>query len=111
MEETNDQGITTANGYLVAIAISFVVFWVLTLLKAAYPALKSTLSFYDPIGPLLGLYTVSTIVFVVFSALFHVVKIKNQVFAFWFFVVSTIIFAIMVFPPIFEPIAHVLEGK
>lgn len=111
MDETNEQSLTTANGYLVAAAITFATFWVLGILKAAYPAVKSLLSFYDPIGPLLGLYSVSIVVFVIFSAFFQVVKIKNQSFAFWFFVVSTILFAVMVFPPIFEPIAHALGGE
>ncbi len=111
MEETNEQAVTTANGYLVAAAIAFVSFWVLGILKVAYPGVKSLLSFYDPIGPLLGLYSVSILVFVLFSVIFQFSKIKNQAFAFWFFVVSTILFAIMVFPPIFEPMAHALGGE
>lgn len=111
MENNNDQSITTSNSYVVSAGIALVVFWVLGILKVAYPGVKSTLAFYDPIGPLLGLYTVSTVVFVIFSAIFQVMKIKNQAFAFWFFVISAILFAIMVFPPVFEPIAHALgEG-
>jgi len=32
--------------------------------------------------------------------------------AYWFFfALSAIVFALMVFPPIFEPIAHALSGK
>lgn len=110
MEENNEANITSANGYLVAAALALIVFWVSGILKAAYPSIKSFLSFYDPIGPLLGLFTLSLISFVLFSAIFQAVKIKNQAFAFWFFVVSTILFAVMVFPPVFEPIAHALGG-
>ena len=108
MEKNDGLNIQAANGYLTSAAISLVVFWVLGILKVAYPGVKSLLAFYEPIGPLLGLYTVSIITFIIFSAIFHVIKIKDQTFAFWFFVISTILFAVMVFPPIFEPIAHTL---
>lgn len=109
MEENNELHISSANGYLVSAALTLMVFWVSTILKAAFPGVKSLLSFYNPIGPLLGLFAISLISFLLFAAIFKVVKIKNQAFALWFFVISTILFAVMVFPPIFEPIAHTLE--
>ncbi len=110
MEQNDELNIQTANGYLTSAAIALVAFWVLGILKVAFPGVKSLLAFYKPIGPLLGLFTVSIIIFIVFSAIFHVVRVRDQTFAFWFFVISTILFAIMVFPPIFEPIAHTLGG-
>ena len=113
MEEKNDQEIqiSQANGYLVAAGLTFMVFWKINILKEAYPSVKSFLEFYKPIGPLLGVFAVSIAAFFIFSALFQLIKVKNQSFAFWFFAVSAIVFALMVFPPIFEPIAHALSGK
>lgn len=110
MEDNKEPNLQSANGYLVSAALALVVFWVLGILKAAFPGIKSLLNFYPPIGPLLGLFTVSLIAFVLFVSIFQVVKIRDQAFAFWFFVISTILFAFMVFPPIFEPIAHALGG-
>src|SRR3989344_6382268 len=108
MEETNDQEIqiSQASGYLIAAGLTFIVFWAVNILKESYPAINSFVEFYKPIGPLLGVFAVSLLAFLIFSALLQLVKIKNQDFAFWFFAISAIIFALMVFPPIFGPIAH-----
>ena len=113
MEEKNDQEIqvSLANGYLVAAGLTFIVFWVTNILKESYPAIKSLLEFYKPIGPLLGVFAVALLSFLIFSALFQLIKVKNQAFAFWFFVISAVFFALMVFPPIFEPIVHALGGE
>ena len=113
MEDKNDQEIQIpqASGYLVAAGLTFIVFWVTNILKESYPAIKSFLEFYKPIGPLLGVFAVSLVAFFIFSALFQLIKVKNQSFAFWFFAISAIIFALMVFPPIFGPIAHALGGE
>jgi len=112
MEENSElKQISEANGYLVSAGVAFWIFWILVILKEAFEGVKNLLEFYKPIGPLLGLFTVSLATFVVFSALFQMVKIKNQVFAFWFLVISTVVFAIMVFPPVFEPIVHILGGE
>ena len=112
MEEKNDQEIqiSLANGYLVAAGLTFIVFWKINILKEAYPSIKSFLEFYKPIGPLLGVFAVSLVAFFIFSALFQLIKVKNQGFAFWFFAISAVVFALMVFPPIFEPIVHILTG-
>lgn len=113
MEEKNnlEKNVSQANGYLVAAGLTFIVFWKTNILKEAYPSVKSFLEFYPPIGPLLGVFAVSLVAFFIFSALFQAVRIKNQNFSFWFFAISAIIFALMVFPPIFEPIAHALGGE
>ena len=113
MEEKNDQEIqvSQANGYLIAAGLTFIFFWVFNILKESYPSIKSSLEFYKPIGPLLGVFAVSLVAFFVFSALFQLIKVKNQGFAFWFFAISAIVFALMVFPPVFEPIVHALGGE
>ena len=113
MEEKTDleTQVFLANGYLVAASLTFTVFWVANILKESYPSVKEFLEFYKPIGPLLGLFALSLAALVIFSALFQVVKIKNQNLAVWFFIVSTVVFAVMVFPPVFEPIVHTLAGK
>jgi len=111
MEENKELEVTTINGYLVSAGISFTVFWMLVILKESYEAVNNLLAFYKPIGPLIGLFSVSLFVFVLVSALFQIVKIKDQAFAFWFLSVTSILFALMVFPPIFEPIVHALGGE
>jgi len=110
-EKTNPEiQVPLANGYLVAAGLTFIVFWKINILKEAYPSIKSFLEFYKPIGPLLGVFTVALLSFFIFSALFHLIKVRNQKFSFWFFAISAILFALMVFPPVFEPIVHILAG-
>ena len=113
MEEKTDleTQVSLANGYLVAASLTFTVFWVANILKEAYPSVKEFLEFYKPIGPLLGLFALSLASLVIFSAVFQVVRIKNQNFAVWFFAISALAFAVMVFPPVFEPIVHILGGE
>ena len=110
MEEKTDleTQVSLANGYLLAAGLTFIVFWVANILKESYPSVKELLEFYKPIGPLLGLFALSLAVLVIFSAFFQVIKIKNQNFAVWFFAISALAFAVMVFPPVFEPIVHTL---
>ena len=109
-EEANlENQIARANGYLLAGGLTFIVFWKTNILKEAYPAVKSFLEFYQPIGPLLGVFAVSLLAFIIFSALFQLIKVKNQNFAFWFFAVSAVVFVAAVFPPVFEPIVEILS--
>jgi len=97
-----------ANKYLISASITLLLFALINIFKTAFPAFSAMLNFYPPVGPLLGVYILSIILFLLFLGIFSIVKIKNQSFAFWFFVVSTIAFLLLVFPPIFEPIAHLL---
>ncbi|MDP2720907.1 MAG: hypothetical protein Q8O75_03135 [bacterium] len=110
MEEKNNQEtqVSLANGYLVAAGLTFIVFWITNILKESYPSVKEFLEFYKPIGPLLGLFALSLASLVIFSTVFQIIKIKNQNIAVWFFIISAVLFAIMVFPPVFEPIVHTL---
>src|SRR3989344_5739995 len=106
MEADNQQIIIKANSYLVSSGLALYGFWILNVFKEAYQPIKDFLSFYGPIGPLLGLFVFSTAAFVLFLIIFNnVFKIKNQTFSFWFFVVSTLIFPLLVFPPVFGTIA------
>ena len=98
------------NKYLVSASITLLLFALINIFKTAFPAFSATLNFYPPVGPLLGVYLLSIIIYLISLGIFTAVKIKNQSFTFWFFVVSTIAFLLLVFPPIFEPIAHLLGG-
>ena len=97
-----------ANKYLISASITLLLFAFINIFKTALPAFSAMLNFFPPVGPLLGVYLLSIIIFLFSLGIFSTVKIKNQSFAFWFFVVSTIAFLLLVFPPIFEPIAHLL---
>lgn len=117
MKEDIETKISSANTVLISGGLTLVVFWVLNILKTASSAVKNFLTFYKPIGPLLGLYIISIISFFIFRVILKNVKIKNpaspagsQNQAFGFYVVSIVLFVFMVFPSIFEPIVHILNG-
>ncbi len=106
-----------SNSVILAAAITLNFFWVLNILKEAYKPVKDFLNFYNPTGPLLGLFIASLIVFalsmIIFSLIFgnSLSKKGAQKFAIWFYIVSVILFFFMVFPPVFEPIVEILTGK
>lgn len=99
------------NSYLVSAGISLNVFWISNVFKTANPGVKEFLDFYKPVGPLLGLFILSTLAFVVSLVIFRYFALGSQKFAVRFYIVSVIIFLFMVFPPILEPIAELLSGK
>lgn len=111
MNMREEERISSANRVLVSVALSLSVFWVLNILKTAYPIVKSNLTWYRPIGPLLGVYVVSIGFLLLFLLVLRVKKMMNQALAYWIYVVAIILFAVMVFPPVFEPIAHLLGGS
>ena len=100
--EQNDTSVAAANTTLVSLALSLHVFWILNLFKEASPSVKEWLTFYNPVGPLSGLFIVSLVAFVLLLLVLSPLRIKNQQFALWFFIVSTVLFALMVFPPVFK---------
>src|SRR3989344_5275123 len=104
MEENSQINSSSANSYLISSGLALHFFWILNIFKEAYPGVKGFLTFYDPVGPLLGLFILSAAAFFVFVIVFKLIKINNQRFAYWVFVSATIIFVLMVFPPVFEPI-------
>lgn len=100
-----------ANSYFLSAAISLHFFWISNLLKTAYPGVKEFLDFYKPVGPLLSLFILSILAFIISLLIFRSIRIKSQNFAVKFYMISTILFVLMVFPPVFEPIAEILSGK
>lgn len=99
------------NSYLVSAGISLNVFWISNLFKTASPGVKEFLDFYKPVGPLLGLFIISSIAFLLGLVVFRYLTIGNQKFAVRIYIISVILFLFMVFPPILEPIAEMLAGK
>lgn len=99
-----------ANSVLLAASAGLTVFWILNIFKETYPGVKAVLNFYPPVGPLLGLFLVSMAAMAVAYYLILKIKPKNQMVGFFVFSASAIIFALMVFPPIFEPLIKMLQG-
>ncbi len=95
------------NNLLITTGSTLTFFWVINLVKTASKGFGDALNFYPPIGPLLGVYLLSLGAFGLFMFLFKPLKVSSTV-AFWFYVTATTLFFFMVFPPIFEPIAHVI---
>ena len=114
MKQSIERKISSANNVLISTSLTLTLFWILNILKTANPTAKNFLAFYKPIGPLLGVYIISILSFFLFRIILNSTqktKIKegryNQVLL--FYIISVLLFALMVFPPIFEPIAHLLK--
>ena len=108
MEEHKIQQI---NSVLWAAALTLNFFWILNILKESYKGVKDLLNFYPPVGPLLGLFIFSGIVFFVSILILLMIKPKSQRTAFLLYVTSALVFFLMVFPPVWEPIVDILAGK
>ena len=108
MEEHKIQQI---NSVLWAAALTLNFFWILNILKESYKGVKDLLNFYPPVGPLLGLFIFSGIVFFVSILILLMIKPKSQRTAFLVYVTSALVFFLMVFPPVWEPIVDILAGK
>jgi len=98
---------------LYAGSASITLFWVLVIMKAAFKPVKNFLDFYSPVGPLLGVFVAAILMFVVAKYLIakyfeenHKGLNKKEDRAILVYIVSVVLFVFMVFPPIFEPIAH-----
>lgn len=104
-----DQDIFSSNAIVWASSVSLTFFWVLNIFKESFKVVKDFLNFYPPMGPLLGLFIFSTLVFILAYLLFRSLEIKDQKVSFWIMIISSIIFLLMVFPPIFEPIVQFLH--
>lgn len=103
-----DKDIYSSNAILWAASFSLTFFWILNIFKESYKAVKDFLNFYSPIGPLLGLFTFSIVVFILVFLLFRSFRIKDQRKSYWVVVIFSLLFLLMVFPPIFEPIVKLL---
>lgn len=97
------------NSMLYATSLTLTFFWVLNISKEVVSGVKNFLNFYPPVGPLLGLYLFSGLFFHVAYLTVLSVKPTNQKLAFWSYLISAIIFSLMVFPPIFEPLVSIFR--
>lgn len=95
------QNKTKAISIIWSASLTLTFFWVLNIFKETNSQVKVFLNFYPPTGPLLGLFLVS-ILFFLSLLLILPKKWKDQKRAFWVLIISTIIFFLMTFPPIFE---------
>ena len=102
--------IIRANAILWASSASFIFFGILNILKEANDGVKSTLNFYPPVGPLLGLFLSSALFLVVVYFVGVFFKIKTPKVAFWIFAGCSLAFFFLVFPPVFEPIVDFLKS-
>jgi hypothetical protein len=108
MEKEKDPQTAFANRVLVAGGLTLTVFSLVNILKTAYPGIENLLTLYEPIGPLLGIYLISTLSFFFFLS---TLKIESQRRAYQLYIISIILFVLLVFPPIFEAIAQLLGGS
>lgn len=104
-----DQNIFSSNAMLWATSLSLTFFWILNICKESYLSIKDFLNFYQPVGPLLGLFIFSLLAFTILYLLFRSFQIRDQRISFWVMFISSLLFLLMVFPPIFEPIVDFLH--
>lgn len=100
--------ITKANSILWSASLALTFFWVLNILKEVFSSVKNFLNFYSPVGPLLGLFLFSGLFAFVAYLIILTVKPASQKLAFWSYLISAVVFFLMVFPPIFEPLVDIL---
>ena len=102
---------------LYAGAFSLTLFWITIILKEAYVAVENFLNWYDPVGPLLGVFGVGLLAFfltgVVFKSLLKKQTADNLTWhekrAAALFMIASVVVLFMTFPPIFEPIVELLS--
>lgn len=104
-----DKSISTSLRFLWAGSFSLTFFWVLNILKESFSDIKNFLNFYPPVGPLLGLFIFSMFVFILSLLILKSFKLTNQKKAYFVMLISTILFFLMVFPPIFEVVVDLLH--
>ena len=97
---------------LLSVSLSLTTFWVLNLLKEAFPAVKSWLNFAPSVGPLLGLFLAGILALglgLLASARLKPAHLSEEIVAFLCYIVSVWLFFLMVFPPIYEPIVELIR--
>jgi hypothetical protein len=103
--------IIKANSILIAASISLIFFAILNIAKESNDFVKNLLNFYPPTGPLLGLFLSSILIFIFIYFLAFLLKPTNQKAAFFFILISSFVFFLLVFPPVFEPIVDLFKIK
>ena len=98
-------------------AASVTTIWVLVILKEAYKPIDSVLNFYKPVGPLLGIFVVSLIVFWAVCS-FRLSKIKElppnklakELYnSLKWFIIASVLVLFMTFPPIYNIVVDILK--
>lgn len=105
-----EKSISTSLRHIWAASFSLTFFWVLNILKESFSFIKDFLNFYPPIGPLLGLFIFSILVFMLTLLVLKSFKLTDQKKAYFAMLTSAILFSLMVFPPIFEVIVDLIKG-
>ena len=108
---TLEQKISKLNALLWSVAVTLTFFWILNIAKESFGDVKKFLDFYKPVGPLLGLFFWSLLVFLVAFFALSLVRLASQKLAFWLLVISAVAFLLMVFPPFFHPFVSLFSPK
>ena len=99
------------NAALFSAATSLNVFWILIVLKGAYPAVSKFMNFHPPTGPLLGLYIFSILIFALcFLAGWFAFQGRDKAWIFlrWYFIGSVIFYVFITLPVFHEALIHLL---
>lgn len=104
-----EKNIATSISFIWAGGFSLTFFWVLNILKESFSGIKDFLNFYPPVGPLLGLYIFSILIFIASLFFLKSLKLKNEKNAYFAILISAILFSLMVFPPIFEVVVGLFK--
>lgn len=104
-----DKSISISLRFLWAGSFTLSFFWVLNILKESFSVIKNFLNFYPPVGPLLGLFIFSILVFILSLFVLKSLNLSNQKKAYFALIISAILFFLMVFPPVFEIIVGFLK--
>ena len=100
------------NAALFSAATSLNAFWILIVLKGAYPAISEFMNFHPPTGPLLGLYISAVLIFVLcFLAGWFVFqgRDKARVLLHRYFIGSVIFYVFITLPVFHQPLIHLLK--
>lgn len=102
----------TINSVIFAAATSLNVFWILIVLKGAYPKVSAFMNFHPPTGPLLGLYIFSILIFgLCFLAGWFAFQSRDKAWPSlnWYFIGSVILYVFITLPVFHEPVIHLLK--
>ena len=106
-----DKPYNIINAAIFSAATSLNAFWILIVLKGAYPSVSKFMNFHPPTGPLLGLYIFSILIFVLcFLAARFVFKGRDRAWASlrWYFIGSVILYVFITLPVFHEPLINLL---
>lgn len=100
------------NSVIFAAATSLNTFWILIVLKGAYPPVSSFMNFHPPTGPLLGLYIFSILIFILcFLAGWFAFQSRDKVWVSlnWYFMGSVVLYVFITLPVFHDPLIRLLK--